>query len=173
MWRFLVILVISSKYILSAAELLICRLSVGADRVPSFRYQPVRESSRALLVVPRGALYSEKLWEALCFSLPEDATAGFINTHFNFLTACETNDKLKKKGFPKTASFGLLSQLQNASVAHLVAFYGPTLPCPHGYDEALEMKSSETSPSQKNLHRRACLKGLLLPLPCLILELCA
>lgn len=64
------------------------------------RYQPVRESSRALLVIPRGTLHSEEQWEALCFSLPEDSTAGFINTRFNFLTACETNDKLKK-GFPQ------------------------------------------------------------------------
>lgn len=141
------------------------------------RYQPVRESSRALLVIPRGTLYSEKQWEALCFSLPENSTARFINTHFDFLTACKTNNKLKKKGFLKNVSFGLLSQLQNGSVAHLIAFCTPTLPRPCGHDEALEMKSSVTSSPQKNLHRkavvRALLKGLLLPLSSLILELFA
>lgn len=46
--------------------------------------------------------------------------------------------QVEKKGFLKNASFGLLSQLQNASVTHLIAFYGATLSCPHGHDEALE-----------------------------------
>lgn len=69
--------------------------------VNAARYQPVRESSRALLVIPRGTLHSEKQWEALHFMLSEDSTAGFINTHFGS-AACKTNDKLNKRTSSKT-----------------------------------------------------------------------
>lgn len=68
--------------------------------------------------------------------------------------------------------FDSLSQLQNASVAHLIAFCTPHPASHRGHDEALEIKSSVVSSPQKNLHRTALLKGLLLS-PSLILELFA
>lgn len=108
------------------------------------RYGPVRESSRSLLVIPRGTLHSEKQWEALHFSLPEDFTAEFMNAHFDFLTACKTNYKLKKKkkkkDFLKNMSFGSLFQVQNASVIHLIACCNPDPASHRGHDEALEIR---------------------------------
>lgn len=114
------------------------------------KYQPVKESSRALLVIPRRTLYSEKQWE-------------------------ETNVKLKKKMFPQLHKlwFTFPAAKCLSCPPHCLLCPHPLL-CPHGHDEALEMKSSVTSSPQNNTHRkaivRALLKGLLLPLSSFILE---